>query len=67
MNGNQEIRRKRKHRAAEYEVIPLRKFIRLLERYNRVFGTRYNYGRAVQALRDGIIDRKNFMNLDVRR
>lgn len=61
MNENAAVKRKRR-RAAYRDFIPLRRFTRLLECYNRSYGTSFNYGRAVQALNDGLIDREKFIN-----
>ena len=51
---------KQRRRVSTYNVMPVRKFVILLDRYNEKHKTKYTYGQAMQCLADGTIDEKEF-------
>lgn len=45
-----------------YDIISIKRFVSLLDRYNERHNTRYTYGQAMAALVSGIIDSDEFKN-----
>ncbi len=50
----------KRKRVSTYNVMPVRKFVILIDRYNCKHGTMYTYGQVMQHLADGTIDEKEF-------
>ena len=56
-------RRKKKQKRKpkkSYDIISIKRFVYLLDRYNERHNTRYTYGQAMAALASGIIDSDEF-------
>ena len=60
-NYGRKKKRKRKQ-SRSYDIISIKRFVSLLDRYNERHNTRYTYGQAMAALAGGIIDSDEFKN-----
>lgn len=55
-------KKQKRKQSRSYDIIPIKRFVSLLDRYNERHNTRYTYGQAMAALTSGIIDSDEFKN-----